>query len=70
VDKKLIWVKNFGKRALPEKQVNQSAKKGQVDYFYIIKAIVCVNVKVSRMAHRAQNSYWGMLLDDSDRKPV
>jgi hypothetical protein len=33
--------------------------------FYIVRAIVCAKVKVTRIAHRDQQSYFGILLDDN-----
>jgi len=38
--------------------------------FYIVRAIVCAKVKVTRIAHRDQQSYFGILLDDNNRKPI
>ena len=33
-------------------------------------AIVCKNVKVNRIAHRDAKSYFAVLLDDNNRKPI
>jgi hypothetical protein len=38
--------------------------------FYIVRAIVCAKVKVTRVAHRDQQTYFGILLDDNNRKPI
>jgi hypothetical protein len=38
--------------------------------FYIVRAILCARLKVTRVAHRDQQSYFGILLDDNNRKPI
>lgn len=42
----------------------------EMEGFYIVRAIVCVKVKVTRVFHRDQQSYFGILLDDNNRKPI
>jgi predicted type IV restriction endonuclease len=42
----------------------------EMEGFYIVRAIVCAKVKVTRVAHRDQQSYFGILLDDNNRKPI
>jgi hypothetical protein len=42
----------------------------EMEGFYIVRAIVCAKVPVSRIAHRDQQSYFGILLDDNNRKPI
>lgn len=42
----------------------------EMEGFYIVRAIVCARVKVTRVAHRDQQSYFGILLDDNNRKPI
>lgn len=42
----------------------------EMDGFYIVRAIVCAKVKASRITHRDQQSYFGILLDDNNRKPI
>ncbi len=42
----------------------------EMEGFHIARAIVCVKVKVNRIAHRDQQSYFGILLDDNNRKPI
>jgi predicted type IV restriction endonuclease len=42
----------------------------EMEGFYIIRAIVCSKVKVGRITHRDQQSYFGILLDDNNRKPI
>lgn len=38
--------------------------------FQIVKAIACASVKPNRVAHRDQKSYFAILLDDNNRKPI
>jgi predicted type IV restriction endonuclease len=54
--------------AVEENKVQTTAE--EMDGFYIIRAIVCAKVKVTRVAHRDQQSYFGILLDDNNRKPI
>jgi hypothetical protein len=42
----------------------------EMEGFYIVRAIVCAKVKVNRVNHRDQQSYFGILLDDNNRKPI
>jgi hypothetical protein len=42
----------------------------EMDAFYIIRAILCSKVNVSRINVRDNQSYCGVLLDDNNRKPV
>ena len=42
----------------------------EMEAFYIIRAIVCAKVKVERVVDRDQQSYFGILLDDNNRKPI
>lgn len=42
----------------------------EMDGFHIVRAIVCAKVKVNRIFHRDQQSYFGILLDDNNRKPI
>ncbi len=35
-----------------------------------MKAIACSEVKPDRIAHRDQKSYFAVLLDDNNRKPI
>ncbi len=51
-----------------ENKVQTTAE--EMEAFYIIRAIICVKVKVSRVVHRDQQSYFGILLDDNNRKPI
>lgn len=51
-----------------ENKVQTTAE--EMEGFYIVRAIVCAKVKVTRIAHRDQQSYFGILLDDNNRKPI
>jgi predicted type IV restriction endonuclease len=42
----------------------------EMEGFYIIRAIACAKVKVNRIFHRDQQTYFGILLDDNNRKPI
>jgi len=53
---------------LEENKIQTTAE--EMEGFYIVRAIVCAKVKVARVAHRDQQSYFGILLDDNNRKPI
>lgn len=42
----------------------------ELEGYQIIRAIVCSEVPVGRIAHRDTKSYFGVLLDDNNRKPI
>ena len=42
----------------------------ETEAFYIIKAILCSKINVSRIVMRDNQSYCGILLDDNNRKPI
>jgi hypothetical protein len=42
----------------------------EMDGFYIVRAILHEVVDVSRVVHRDNKSYFGILLDDNNRKPL
>ncbi len=42
----------------------------EMEGFYVIRAIACSKVSVSRIVHRDQQSYFGILLDNNNRKPI
>ncbi len=42
----------------------------EMEAFYIIRAILCSKVSVSRITLRDNQSYCGILLDDNNRKPI
>jgi hypothetical protein len=54
-----------------EKEENKvQTTADEMEGFYIVRAIVCSKVKVTRIAQRDQQSYFGILLDDNNRKPI
>lgn len=42
----------------------------ELDGFRVVQAIVCGEVKASRVAHRDAKSYFAILLDDNNRRPI
>ncbi|MNJ69361.1 hypothetical protein D3C77_657020 [compost metagenome] len=42
----------------------------ELEGFHIVKAIVRTVVDAKRIAHRDTQSYFGILLDDNNRKPI
>lgn len=62
--------------ALPEGVVYMSedgkiaTTQEEIDSYHIVKAILREIVDVSRIAHRDTQSYFGILLDDNNRKPI
>jgi hypothetical protein len=42
----------------------------EIDGFYIVRAILHEVVDVVRVAHRDNKSYFGILLDDNNRRPL
>ncbi|MBF4577044.1 type I restriction endonuclease [Frondihabitans sp. VKM Ac-2883] len=42
----------------------------ELEGYQIVKAIACSEVKPQRVAHRDQKSYFAILLDDNNRKPI
>ena len=42
----------------------------EIEGFQIVRAIVCSEVDVSRVAARDTQTYFGVLLDDNNRKPI
>jgi hypothetical protein len=42
----------------------------EMEAFFIVRAILCAKVKVGRVTQRDQQSYFGVLLDDNNRKPI
>lgn len=42
----------------------------EMESFYIVKAILSQKVSVDRIFHRDTKSYFGILLDDNNRKPI
>ena len=42
----------------------------EIDSFLIVKAILRQSVDITRVAYRDTQSYFGILLDDNNRKPI
>ncbi len=42
----------------------------ELEGFQIIRAIVCQKIAPNRVVHRDTKSYFGILLDDNNRKPI
>jgi hypothetical protein len=42
----------------------------ELQAFYIVKAIACAVIDAQRITHRDTNSYFGILCDDNNRKPI
>lgn len=42
----------------------------EMESFYVVRAIVCAKIKVDRVFNRDQQTYFGILLDDNNRKPI
>lgn len=42
----------------------------ELEAFYIVRAILCSKINVSRIVMRDNQSYCGILLDDNNRKPI
>lgn len=61
---------------LPEGVVSMDKESGivttqeEIDSFLIVKAILRSVVDITRVAHRDTQSYFGILLDDNNRKPI
>ena len=51
-----------------ESRVQTTAE--EMEAFYVVRAILCSKIKVTRVVHRDQQSYFGILLDDNNRKPI
>jgi len=57
-----------GKADTPEDRVLTTME--ELEGFHIIKAIVRTVIDAKRIAHRDTQSYFGILLDDNNRKPI
>jgi predicted type IV restriction endonuclease len=55
---------------VPAEESKLQTTAEEMEGFYIVRAIVCAKVKVQRVTHRDQQSYFGILLDDNNRKPI
>lgn len=53
-----------------EDQSKITTTQDEIDGFNIVRAIVGEVVDLSRIAHRDTQTYFGILLDDNNRKPI
>ncbi len=63
------------KGAVPEEAIEPQAKlvmttDEELEGFQIVRAIVCSDVSVARVVGRDTQTYFGVLLDDNNRKPI
>ncbi|HYH15661.1 MAG TPA: restriction endonuclease, partial [Flavisolibacter sp.] len=54
--------------ATEESRIQTTAE--ELEAFYIVRAILCSKFNVSRITQRDQQTYFGVLLDDNNRKPI
>jgi len=68
-------VQNEGEK-VEEKQEEKKQSDGimttqeELEGYQIVRAIVCQKIDPDRIAHRDTKSYFGILLDDNNRKPI
>lgn len=59
-----------------ESEVEENKEDGivttleEMEGYYIVKAILSQNIATSRITHRDTKTYFGILLDDNNRKPI
>jgi hypothetical protein len=56
--------------AISVKGTDVVTSQDEIDGFYIVRAILHEVIDVSRVVHRDNKSYFGILLDDNNRKPL
>ena len=54
----------------PQKGSEVITTQDEIDGFYIVRAILHQVVDVARVVHRDNKSYFGILLDDNNRRPL
>ena len=54
----------------PKKDDGIETTLDEMEAFYIVKAILSQKVALNRIYHRDTKSYFGILLDDNNRKPI
>ena len=72
---KSALTQNEEKEVVPEETIPIKANdvvttQDEMDGFYIVRAILHEIVDVSRVTHRDNKSYFNILLDDNNRKPI
>lgn len=55
---------------LPDNENRIVTTEEEMEAFYIVRAIACAKVKIQRISHRDTQSYFGILLDNNNRKPI
>lgn len=75
--KSAIGEENQVEKVIPENESEEPAEKSKVvttqdelDGFNIVKAILRCQLDVTRITHRDTQSYFGILVDDNNRKPL
>ena len=68
-------VQNEGEKAeekeeLVEKTDGIVTTEEELEGYQIVRAIVCQKISPNRVAHRDTKSYFGILVDDNNRKPI
>ncbi|MFD1139897.1 type I restriction endonuclease [Larkinella insperata] len=53
-----------------KKAVNVVTTQEELEGFYIVRAILRNNIDINRIVHRDAQSYFAILLDDNNRKPI
>lgn len=56
--------------SISEEESKVVTTEEELESFYIIRAILRKHVDVNRIIHRDTQSYFGILLDDNNRKPI
>lgn len=69
-DEKVIISEEDGTTAPAARVTDIVTSQEELDGFYIVRAILHEVVDVSRVAHRDNKSYFAILLDDNNRKPL
>lgn len=54
----------------PQEKSNIVTTDEEIDAYYIVRSIVRTKVEVNRIVARDTQSYYGILLDDNNRKPI
>jgi hypothetical protein len=62
--------KTIEKQGVEEKKNGIITTEEELQGFQIVRAILCRKVDPSRIVHRDTKSYFGILLDDNNRKPL
>lgn len=62
--------KSEEKQELVEKPDGIVTTEEELEGYQIVRAIVCQKISPDRVAHRDTKSYFGILVDDNNRKPI